>query len=146
MSLRKKGPAFWKFNTTLLEDEVYISALQENLPKFKDKYSDLTDSGLKWDLIEMEIRGFTVKYFKRKAKLVKSKEMALLEKLNELQADAEEKTHNRNIILELQAEKLRLNRIMTYNTNGAILRSKVRWHKQGERNTKYFYGLEKRKF
>ena len=27
---------------------------------------------------------------------------------------------------------------------GAILRSKVRWHEEGERNTKYFYSLEKR--
>ena len=35
---------------------------------------------------------------------------------------------------------------MTYKTKGAILRSKVRWHEQGERNTKYFYGLEKRNF
>ena len=33
---------------------------------------------------------------------------------------------------------------MTYKTKGAILRSKVRWHEQGERNTKYFYGLETR--
>lgn len=94
----------------------------------------------------MEIRGFTVKYSKRKAKIVKSKEMALLERVNELQAKAEKEPHNRNIILELQAEKLRLKRIMTYKTKGAILRSKVRWHEQGERNTKYFYGLEKRNF
>ena len=33
---------------------------------------------------------------------------------------------------------------MLIKTKGAILRSKVRWHEQGERNTKYFYGLEKR--
>ena len=142
----QKGPGFWKFNTTLLEDEAYIAALQENLPKYKEKYSDLTDSGLKWDLIKMEIRGFMVKYSKRKAKIVKSKEMTLLERVNELQAKAEKKPHNRNIILELQAEKLRLKRIMSYKTKGAILRSKVRWHEQGERNTKYFYGLEKRNF
>jgi len=57
----------------------------------------------------MEIRGFTVKYSKRKAKIVKSEEMALLEKVNVLQAKAEKKSHDRNIILELQAEKLRLN-------------------------------------
>ena len=33
---------------------------------------------------------------------------------------------------------------MLIKTKGAILRSKERWHEQGERNTKYFYGLEKR--
>jgi len=62
----------------------------------------------------------------------------------ELQAKSEKKAHDRNIILELQAQKLRLKRIMTYKTKGVILRSKVKWHEQGERNTKYFYGLEKR--
>ena len=72
--------------------------------------------------------------------------MALLERVNELQAKAERKPHNRNIIQELQAEKLRLKRIMTFKTKGAILKIKVRWHEQGERNTKYFYGLEKRNF
>ena len=33
---------------------------------------------------------------------------------------------------------------MLTKTKGAILRSKVRWHEEGERNTKYFYSLEKR--
>ena len=35
---------------------------------------------------------------------------------------------------------------MTYRTKGAILRSKVRWYEDGERNTKYFYALEKRNY
>ena len=39
----------------------------------------------------MKIRGFTVKYSKRKAKVVKSEETALLERVNELQAKVEEK-------------------------------------------------------
>ena len=52
----------------------------------------------------------------------------------------------RSIIIELQAEKSRLKRIMTHKTKAAILRSKVRWHEQGERNTNYFYGLEKRNY
>ena len=33
---------------------------------------------------------------------------------------------------------------MQYKTKGAILRSKVRWYEDGERNTRYFYNLEKR--
>ena len=35
---------------------------------------------------------------------------------------------------------------MAYKTRGTILRSRARWHEQGERNTKYFYGLEKRNY
>ena len=145
-SAQKKGPGFWKFNTALLEDESYTAALRENILTFKAKYADLTDSGLKWDLIKMEIRGFTVKYSKRKAKRTRDKEKALQERINTLQAQAEKHPHNRSIILELQVEKSRLKKIMAYKTKGAILRSKVRWHEQGERNTNYFYGLEKRNY
>ena len=35
---------------------------------------------------------------------------------------------------------------MAYKTHGTILRSRARWHEQGERNSKYFYGLEKRNY
>ena len=35
---------------------------------------------------------------------------------------------------------------MQYKTKGAILRSKVRWYEDGERNTRYFYNLEKRNY
>ena len=33
-----------------------------------------------------------------------------------------------------------------YHTKGAIFRGKIMWHKDGERNIKYFLGLEKRHF
>ena len=65
---QKRGPGFWKFNNSLLEDSTYIESLRKQLLDFKAKYNDLTDLGLKWDLIKMEIRGYTVKYSKQKAK------------------------------------------------------------------------------
>ena len=65
-------------------------------------------------------------------------------KVNDLQVRANNNPHNRNISLELQGATARLKKIMLTKTKGAILRSKVRWHEEGERNTKYFYSLEKR--
>ena len=145
-SAQKKGPGFRKFNTSLLTDETYIATLRENLQRFKAKYVDLPDLGLKWDLIKMEMKGFTVQYSKRKAKMLRDKEISLQKKVNLLQGQAEENPHNKNIIHELQVEKSRLKKIMTYRTKGAILRSKVRWHEDSERNTKHFYSLEKRNY
>ena len=59
---QQRGPGFWKFNSSLLEDKQYISNLRENLTHFVEKYRDIEDLGLKWDLVKMEIRGFTVKF------------------------------------------------------------------------------------
>ena len=64
--LQPKAPGFWKFNNSLLDDEDFTSAIRESLTDFKDKCTDLDDLGLKWDLIKMEIRGFTIKYSKAK--------------------------------------------------------------------------------
>ena len=141
---QKRGPGFWKFNTTLLKDEAYVTALKINIPIFKDKYNETHDLGLKWDLIKMEIRGFTIMYSKRKAKKFRDEEKLLHQKVNDLQVRANNNPHNRNIRLELQRATARLKKIMLTKTKGAILRSKVRWHEEGERNTKYFYSLEKR--
>ena len=52
----------------------------------------------------------------------------------------------KKIIYELDSTKARLNKIMAYKTRGTILRSRARLHEQGERNSKYFYGLEKRNY
>ena len=61
----KAGPGFWKFNSSLLEDESYITELKENI---KNKYQCVEDKGLKWDLMKMEVRDFTIAFAKRKAK------------------------------------------------------------------------------
>ena len=94
----------------------------------------------------MEIRGFTIKYSKNKAKKRKSAEINLHNQINELYKKAETLPNNKQIINEIYVARLRLKNIMRYKTKGTILRSKVRWHEHGERNTKYFYGLEKRNY
>jgi len=51
--LNQKRPGFWKFNTALLKDEAYVTALKLNTPIFKEKY-ETHDLGLKWDPIKMD--------------------------------------------------------------------------------------------
>ena len=70
---QKKGPAFWKLNYSLLKDERYTNKLRENIVQYKEKYKDVDDLGLRWDLIKMEIREFTIMYSKTKAKMKKLK-------------------------------------------------------------------------
>ena len=94
----------------------------------------------------MEIRGFTVKYSKNQAKQRKSTESHLQKQINELYKKAEIQPNNKQIINEIHVARSRLKNTMQYKTKGTILRSKVRWHEYGERNTRYFYALEKRNF
>ena len=43
----KRGPGFWKFNTTLLKDEVYIDYIKEIIQDLKVQTLHINDKGLR---------------------------------------------------------------------------------------------------
>ena len=92
----------------------------------------------------MEIRGFTVKFAKIKAKKRRKDEINLQNKADELLKQSEKNPNDKRLLNELYATKLQLQTLMRQKTKGAILRSKARWQEHGEHNTKYFLSLEKR--
>ena len=47
-------------------------------------------------------------------------------------------------ITKLYRLRSELNKIAEYRTKGAIIRSRTRWHEQGEKSTKNFLNLERR--
>ena len=142
---KKPGPGFWKFNGSLLEDEVYIKEIKNNIKTYRDKYDYLADKGLKWDLIKMELRGFTIAYTKEKAKKNRDTERELQEQLNDLLTQAEHCKNNPVLRTNIQILQTRLKRITEQKVKGAMIRSKARWVEHGEKNTRYFLNLEKRK-
>ena len=80
-----RGPGFWKFNNSLLMDTDYVELLTFKLPEFVNKHCEVSDKGLFWEMIKMEIRAFTIKYSKRKAKKKRDEEKALQTKLIDIQ-------------------------------------------------------------
>ena len=138
--LQPKGPGFWKFNNSLLEECEHVDKLREEIPLFKNKYSDVQNASLNWDLIKMEIRGFTIKFSKRRRK----EEQILQNNANRLLEQTKNNPSDKRLLNELYATNLRLRALTRQKTKGAILRSRARWQEQGEHNTKYFLNLEKR--
>ena len=110
--IREKAPGFWKFTNSLLRDEKYINNLRNNLDRYKNKYKDVEDRGLQYDLLKMEIRGVTVMYSKLKAKARKNKEIDLQNKANELREKAERNPADKRVLNELFATKVCLEKII----------------------------------
>ena len=102
------GPGFWKFNASLLEDKEHVKKMCDNIPAFIEKYRDVSDLGLKWDVIKMEIRSFTVQYSKRKARSEKDKAKQLLIKLNDLQEKLCSSRNDLNLLNEYYTLKAKL--------------------------------------
>ena len=44
-----RGPGFWKFTNSLLDDHDFVEQLHNMIPTYKNKYNYLTDKGLYWD-------------------------------------------------------------------------------------------------
>ena len=135
-----RGPDFWKFNNSLLMDTDYVELLTFKLPEFVTKHCQVSDKGLFWEMIKMEIRAFTIKYSKRKAKKKRDEETALQTKLTSIQNKLQI-NYNESDKIEMDKLKARLSRIEAIKTQGTIeiVRSRARWYEHGEKNSKYYY-------
>ena len=138
-----RGPGFWKFNNSLLNDNIFIDQLENRISEYKRKYCYLEDKGLAWDMIKMEIRGFCVQYCKRKNRECRVAEKELSDQIDTLLKILATHRTKENIT-KLYCLRSKLDKLAAYKTKGAIIRSRTRWHEQGEKNTKYFLNLEKR--
>jgi hypothetical protein len=141
---QKRGPGFWKFNSSLLGDEDYVRSMNTLLVEAENKFEDVQDAGLKWDIIKCEIRSFTVKHSKLKAKARRDREATLLAKLTELENEDDADKLKDSILLE--NIRMELNELSNIKTKGAMVRSRANWAENGEKSTKYFLGLEKRNY
>lgn len=143
---QKRGRGFWKFNAGLLREQDYVDQVKNMLQELRTKYRALQDKGLKWDTIKCEIRGLTIRYSKRRARQQRERYKELKVKLDQLTNQANENDYNDDLMNQIKQVTGQLEEINDEQTKAAILRSKVKYAELGEKNSKYFLGLEKRNF
>ena len=110
----------------------------------------MVNPALLWDMIKLKIREKSLQYAANKTKKTKDREVELEQAISKLElkmdnVDSSE-TENSELVEKLNDLKSELERIIELRTKGAILRSKIKWHNEGEKNTKYFLNLEKRHY
>ena len=81
-NLCPRGPAFWKFNNTPLNDEQYVTKVRDTYSKGRNYYCHLIDNRLFWEKIKIEIRSTTISYSKSKCKFIRDREKDILFKLD----------------------------------------------------------------
>ena len=108
----------------------------------KVEYEGLNNQ-IKWELIKYEIRKFTMMYSKNVAR----EKRRVLEKNEKITAEFESKSPNEYSISEVEYNRGK-QEIETYHrekAKGYILRSKCEIYEEGEKSTKFFLGLEKKR-
>ena len=140
-----RGPGNWKFNNTLLKHNEYISLIKRNYPSFQEKYQNVENCQLYWELLKMEIRSTTIAYSKKKKFNLRNRETIIQRKLEELDTEICNKQNlDGDILMEFESLKKELTEIYSIREGKeAMFRSRTRWIENGEKRTKYFFNLEK---
>ena len=64
----KRAPSFWKFNSTLVNDNEYCQLLEGNFKMWLEEFKEIFDKRVMWDLLKYKIRLFTIDYSQIKAR------------------------------------------------------------------------------
>ena len=137
-----RGRGYWKMNCNLLRNQEFLNMMEEEIQ------SSLSSTVQKppqqtWEILKARIKKATIKFSRTTASETSLVVAELLEKVNEYEErlPLDEQEH------ELwQKTKLELEDKIMDKTKGMIFRSKVKWYEEGEKNTKYFYSLEKARY
>ena len=139
-----RGPGIWKLNCSLLSDDGYVEEMNQLIPIWaQEGVADLSDSRSIWDWVKYNISKFSRKYSKEKSKQRRLDEEQLHREFHEASLSFQNDPSQENLA-KLNVLKERTEKFYEKKVEGIIVRSRARWHEYGERNSKYFYNLEKR--
>jgi len=138
-----RGPGYWKLNNSILKEQDYINGIRKTIKETEEKYNDWEDS-MFWGFLKYEIRAFTQKYCKNRARVHRDQEKILLQRLQAIEKTLHEL--NENEVNEYKKCKEAYEKIYENKAKGALTRSRANWIAEGEKNTKYFMSLEKHNY
>ena len=141
----KRGKGYWKFNNDLLIDKEYVLLINNSISDIKTNVN-MADKIQLWEYVKCQIRTDTIPYSSKKSKENRKLEFDLKEKLQAFEQKLSENSNIKDIEYckypriksDWESHILRKN-------NGMILRLKAKWVEEGEKNTKYFLNLDKKK-
>ncbi|KAJ8021448.1 hypothetical protein HOLleu_38654 [Holothuria leucospilota] len=149
-----RGRSYWKFNTSLLRDTVYIDLVREVIRETVSNYIATPINVKKLDSIPsahiqfricdslfleillMNIRGKSISYSSWKKKELIKKEQKLVDEIESLELNLTEQS-----IDIMQEKKNVLENIRKQSLEGVLLRARARWYVEGEKPTRYFLSL-----
>ena len=141
-----RGPGIWRFNNELLDDTVFRVTIKDELQKFIERnepYDGESSKGLLIDLLLSNCRSKCITRSKEIKAEQRREEKELAEEVKILEQRLE-----RNVpetIQEYERARARLEEIKLKRGQLAILSSGARWIEHGEKPSKYFLNLSKKR-
>lgn len=147
-NLVQRGKGYWKLNTTLLNDKEYVKETNNLIVNTLEEYSH-ENIKLQWEMVKMNVRGFTIQFATRRKKKAEAEVRDLEKEFNTLkeslpfQTDDNDNLHVKTRMAEI---KSKLNEIDNIKTKASMFRTQKNWFQYAEKNSAYFFALEKRNY
>ena len=136
-----RGPGYYKLNTSLLSDIDYVSQMNDLINDYEPDSDD--DDQVVWDMLKIKIKEFSMNYSKNKSILLRNKLAGLRAELNAADVALAATPDCHASLARREQVKMELELHQHHAARAAQVRSRVRWIEEGEKNTRYFLGLEK---
>ena len=141
-----RGNGYWKINSSILLDENYTALIKRVINDFlvtntRERMSPHT----LWETLKCVIRGETIKFCVLLKKKRNRRQVLLESKLDtiESQLNTCSNSEKDNLLTSMNNSRNDLDQLVRVKASGAAIRSRARWMEYGEKNSKYFLGLEK---
>ena len=137
-----KGPSYWKFNNSLLNDIDYVNSINNIVQQTSECH---LDPQIKWDLCKSKVKTFSVEYGKIKARENRAELYCVKQKLEKACNLLCKHPDNVDCMQKVNELQNRFNILSLGKTQGVIIRAKATFAENGEQSNKYFLALEKQR-
>ena len=138
----KRGPPHYKFNKRLLNNIEFINKVRSEIEKIETM--DLNPH-LKWEYAKIQIRTYGMVYGRKNSSDNENKSKITHQKILEIENLLINDPTNDDLLTSLSKLKKDLELYNITKTEGARIRSRIKWAEKGEKCTKYFLNLEKQR-
>ena len=137
-----RGTGYWKLNNTLLKDHDFVQTMNKELESTKQS---LEGKGKceSWEILKQRIKKVSSQFARKKCRENNLVIGVLAEKVNEYEENMPLSREDDQL---LEETKMDLEDKMMEKAQGMMFRTKLKWYEEGEKNTKYFFQLEKTKY
>ena len=137
------GSGVWKFNCSLLSDTDFINTMTVLITSEKEKIPLFDSLEGWWDNLKIQIRRTCIDFSSRKRRQLLSERNSLTKRL--LRAKSAVFAGDRSQIANVNKLESALEAVINNECEGAKVRSRARWIEEGEKPTRFFFRLERKR-
>ena len=139
----QRGTGFWKFNTSLLDDDEYVNNVKGII--HTEIAIERPQVSLTLEMIKLAVRGYSIQYSTYKKKERDQTLNQLQNKLTLFEVDfsqTDNDVYNQDLYQQIIDTKKQIDVLNSQKAAGAMLGSQANWLHYCKKKTKYFFGLE----